>query len=646
MRTRSILTIGLAGLLCAMSVAAHADDAAIRAALERWKHGEQAAAQKAMQALADGGDARAQALSGAFLHYTSDGKADKDALALWQKAADAGDAEGQYRVGWAYSHGYAVTADPFAAGPWYEKAAAQGHLLAQYNLALQKKGKERTELLKEADAHGLSLAGLQLAPDYPPEGASAAVRQAWLDSTVALIKRGEADAMRWLGVYYKSKGPDQDPDKAEAAFRTLAAMDPLALARDLPLDTLKGMGLPEDRLKFQRNAVLLAQFNLASILENKGGEKSLAEARRWYLASAEGGNAIAQGYLSTRYALGLTFDVDPYESYRWAVKASEQGLALGWTMRGNGELLRDDPAAEASFLKAIDMGEPLAGAQLGWALAHGQLGPRDEAKGRKHLLWAAEQGEVHACHYLGSLMLDAVQLKRDPKEGERWLKKAAELGDASAALELGRRRLYALGLPQSTAEALKWVDQAMTMGDPNAHMMMAVLAAKMGGDKNEAYALDELGIAAAHGQLDARGVLAQSEDKAQGQDAARRLASLTELKRMAKDGDLGEADLGGRLGKEYVYKFSGLIDGRYPVVLGMDVAEDGRVKGAYYYRRSQGKPLTLSGSLKNGQFEAEERDGTGNVTGTFEGAFGLDRLRGRWTGTNGKARPFELLLKP
>ena len=60
----------------------------------------------------------------------------KTAVYEWRKAANQGDADAQYNLGWMYANGKGVTQDYKQAIKWYRKAADQGYARAQYNLAL------------------------------------------------------------------------------------------------------------------------------------------------------------------------------------------------------------------------------------------------------------------------------------------------------------------------------------------------------------------------------------------------------------------------------------------------------------------------------------------------------------------------------
>jgi hypothetical protein len=64
--------------------------------------------------------------------YTAYDRADyRTALAVWQAAADAGDAEAQYYVGSIHEKGLGTAPDPARAAEWYRRAAEQGYAAAQ-----------------------------------------------------------------------------------------------------------------------------------------------------------------------------------------------------------------------------------------------------------------------------------------------------------------------------------------------------------------------------------------------------------------------------------------------------------------------------------------------------------------------------------
>ena len=60
----------------------------------------------------------------------------KVAVNWYQKAADQGHANAQYNLGYMYTNGQGVPKNYKVAAHWYHKAADQGHANAQYKLAL------------------------------------------------------------------------------------------------------------------------------------------------------------------------------------------------------------------------------------------------------------------------------------------------------------------------------------------------------------------------------------------------------------------------------------------------------------------------------------------------------------------------------
>ena len=90
---------------------------------------------KELEALAEKGDASAQAKLG-VIYSDGDGvaKDDKEAAKWYRKAAEQGDAAAQFLLGAAYSDGKGVPKDDQKALTWYLKAANQGKTQAQFLL--------------------------------------------------------------------------------------------------------------------------------------------------------------------------------------------------------------------------------------------------------------------------------------------------------------------------------------------------------------------------------------------------------------------------------------------------------------------------------------------------------------------------------
>jgi TPR repeat protein len=145
-------------------------------------------------ALADAGDARAQArLALAYLRGQGSA-ADANAALLWcMSAARAGNPVAQYLLGALYQQGDHVSADPVQAANWFSRAAEKGNLKAMHNLAI-------------AYAQGQGIAKDEV---KAAEWFTRAAERGYVDSAfdlAVLYERGEGvpqdlrQALKWYGI--------------------------------------------------------------------------------------------------------------------------------------------------------------------------------------------------------------------------------------------------------------------------------------------------------------------------------------------------------------------------------------------------------------------------------------------------------------
>ena len=52
---------------------------------------------------------------------------DSEAVKWYRKAAEQGDADAQYNLGWMYKNGYGISQDDSEAVKWFRKVAEQGY---------------------------------------------------------------------------------------------------------------------------------------------------------------------------------------------------------------------------------------------------------------------------------------------------------------------------------------------------------------------------------------------------------------------------------------------------------------------------------------------------------------------------------------
>lgn len=195
-------------------------------------------------ALAERGNAEAQAHIG-YMTYRGEGVAqDSAAAAEWyRKAAEQGNADAQYNLAVAYANGDGVARDPAAALTWYQRAAEQGSVFAQYSLGV-------------AYARGTGTAQ------------DATIAASWY---LEAARQGHPAAQYNLAyAYLAGEGVARSTDEALYWFRQAAQQEHPA-----------------------------AQFSLAQMYRNGTGvEPDLDEALRWYRRAAALGHAAARTELA------------------------------------------------------------------------------------------------------------------------------------------------------------------------------------------------------------------------------------------------------------------------------------------------------------------------------------------------------------
>jgi TPR repeat protein len=156
-------------------------------------HGDEVAAIKCLQALADAGNRRAEMLLGAVYGTANLQSYDAARSAYWtRKAAEHGEISAQVMIAYLYREGKGVPKDPAEAMKWYRTAADSGDQLAQFNLGLMyfRGWGTRRDVVqaldwerKAADQHGpvtataeASIAGIYLKGDGVPRDYAEAAR--------------------------------------------------------------------------------------------------------------------------------------------------------------------------------------------------------------------------------------------------------------------------------------------------------------------------------------------------------------------------------------------------------------------------------------------------------------------------------------
>jgi TPR repeat protein len=223
------------------------------------------------------------------------------AVGWYERAADAGHAEGQYKLATMYLTGQVVPLNLERGQELLERAAEQGHRKARQRLRLlgiepppikaKKAGKAVTVGLPSA-----AVAGFDEGLDAVKRGDYAAALKVFR----VLAEQGDAKAQNGLGVMYtKGHGVKKDYKEVVKWYRMAAERGYASAQDNLGVMYHKGIYIAQD-------------YN---------------EALKWYRKAAEQGYAKAQHNLGMMYRIGQGVARDQKEAVKWYRKAAEKGIA-------------------------------------------------------------------------------------------------------------------------------------------------------------------------------------------------------------------------------------------------------------------------------------------------------------------------------
>jgi len=388
-----------------------------------------------------------------------------EALKWFCKAADQGDADAQFELGWCYALGIGVTQRYAEAVKWYRKAAELGHAGAQRNLA---------------DCYW---SGTGVAQDY-----AEAVK--WFRRAA---EQGNATAQYQLALCCKrGKGVTQDYTQAAVWFRKAANQGDAKAQNDLADCYRYGDGVVKDvteAVNWCRKAAeqgdAEAQKELASsYLTGYGVTQDYSESVKWYRKAAERGDAEAQNELADFYKDGIMGVTQDYtEAVNWYRKAAEQGEAeaqrnLADRYRSGEGVPRDYSEAvkwysNAATNKDNRLVEIDAVVEIARIYADGLATPDDPASAARIAQEAAEGGYSRAQYYLGTLYEAGTGVAQDDSKAFEWYLKAAKQDDADAEFKAAVAYQAGRGVPQSNLEALGWYRKAAAHGNKQAEEIVA-----------------------------------------------------------------------------------------------------------------------------------------------------------------------------
>lgn len=267
-----------------------------------------------------------------------------EAFQWFQRAADAGNADGQYHLGYLYLSGQGVTSDASQAVKCFRMGAAQGNARCEFYLGscyengwgVSKDLDEAKKWYQSASQQGFngaenSLNRLNEIPPAPTGNGSSVPPQ---PGSVAPSEGDDPDAWVKQGMAELQK---KNASGAVSFFRKAANAGNSEGEAELGACYLQGIGIPQDN-------------NLGA---------------KWARKSADAGNARGQVLMGALYKDGVGVKKDSHEEVRWLQKAVDQGSPEGQFYLGacyvTGEgVPKDLKKAKDLFQKSADQGFPPA----------------------------------------------------------------------------------------------------------------------------------------------------------------------------------------------------------------------------------------------------------------------------------------------
>jgi len=399
---------------------------------------------------------------------------EKDALAWYRKAAEAGDKRGLSLVMTSVYSGVGVAKDSPEANalvadmrgrmgvmyraPSASEQAEKGDPRAQHNLAAQlereQKYGEAIKWYTRAAEQGFRPSEMNLAQMYEKgigmKQDTAEARKRYR----RLAEMGEGEARYRVARLAADAG---DYGEAVKAYERLIRDDDYRAMLDLGQMHEEGRGVPKNAARaislYERAADRSpwARYKLGVLyLEGNAVAQDYAKVHYWLQRAARDGNAGARNNLAVMYDRGLGVKVD-------------------------------HAAARDLYLAALGGGDPHAKGNLESFFAEGRGAP----PGAAALDWyrqGAEAGIASAQYRVGRMYARGEGVARDDKAAVDWLMKAAQQGHPEARKEAGEL-LYAMGRHFEAAglghegAARKFAEELTQAGKPEAARELLILFA-------------------------------------------------------------------------------------------------------------------------------------------------------------------------
>lgn len=424
----------------------------------------------------------------------------QQAFRLWQKAAAAGNEEGEFKVAYCYDVGEGIPKNQVKAN-------------ALYHAILEK---------RESIAAAANLGCNYLFGDGAKKDYDAAFR---FLSTAA---RGEScNALFYLGRCYRNGwGTEADAAKAAELWRRGAALGDLDCMESYARSLAEAGELRQAFRMWKKAAAAGSEdgeFKIAYCYDvGEGVRQNQVKANALYRAILEKRESDAAAYnLGYNYLYGCGTEENNEQAFRYLSMAAQQGsknalLYLGRCYRngwGTEPNIREairlmEQAAQYDFTSAMR--------DLGYIYYYGEGGiPRDFRAAAQWWHRGAEHGDADSMFEYGICLRDGEGVRRNYREAAEWWRKGAELNHVECIGSLGWSAFHGKGVKRDYEAAVAYFRRALELSDDcvSAYNLAKRLYHGQGVEQNYEEALRYFRLSAKQNYADAIGMLGLMYEK-------------------------------------------------------------------------------------------------------------------------------------
>ena len=372
------------------------------------------------------------------------------AVALYRRAAAAGDGRSMTQIGLMYDLGLGVEKNTAKAIEWFKKGIDAG------------------------DGPAARALVMSLEPDAPQRDEYS---QKAFDLCKDSASKGDAEAMRCLGSLFEyGVGVEKNEVEAVKWYKLSAEAGSAKGTTDFAYRLEYGIGTKKDfksAMDFFRKAADggddWAMYRLGQFYYQKNPAMSAI----WHKKAATRGNADAMAAIGECYLLGHGVSKDLSLGFQWCERGHKAGSLhatanLGTCLNNGWGIRKNQQKALKLFRQAADAGVAIAMANVSTAYEFGRGVDRDPKKAVSWLKKAANAGDVTSMMILGKKYAYGSNehgIRQDNRESALLFFKASQAGNGQAMGILSAFYWDGRGVPQNRLLAYHWANKGAGLGD-------------------------------------------------------------------------------------------------------------------------------------------------------------------------------------